>query len=53
VAPSLLDCFLEALNKRDGRDPHPQVPISPSPDQSLATAEPKPSAVLVARDGTG
>ncbi len=29
-APTLMDCFLEALSKRDARDRNPQVTISPS-----------------------
>jgi hypothetical protein len=33
-APTLLEYFLEALAKRQGRDPHPQATISPSADQS-------------------
>jgi len=38
VAPTLLDCFLEALAKREGRDHNLQVPIGP------ANPEPVPAA---------
>jgi len=40
VAPTLLDCFLEALAKREGRDDNLQVPIGPSADLSPATPKP-------------
>ena len=44
VAPTLLDCFLEALAKRDSRDPNPQVSISPVADQDPAAAKHVPVA---------
>jgi hypothetical protein len=44
TAPILLEYFLEALAKREGRDPHLQVTISPSADQSADTPEPVPAA---------
>ena len=50
-APSLLDCFLEALAKRGPREPDVDVTISPSADpgpsdlspSDLRPADPKPS----------
>jgi hypothetical protein len=43
AAPTLLDCFLEALKKREGCDHRLQVPINPSADQSPATPKPLPA----------
>jgi len=44
AAPTLLDCFLEALKKRDGRDYRPQVPAGSAADQGPTAPEPATGA---------
>jgi hypothetical protein len=43
TGPTLLEYFLEAFAKREGRDQHPQATISPSADQGSNTPEPFPA----------
>jgi hypothetical protein len=51
-APTLLQCFLEALAKREDRDQRPQASVDPAADRPPATPEPFPVVASIGRPST-